>query len=450
MWGRAGLGTRDRDVRLLFVSHNYPPEVNAPARRLQEHARQWVADGGRVRVLTAPPHYPEGAVYRGYANARTRELDEGIELERVPIVPLANAGVVRRCVNFASFLASATWHGTRLDGSPPDVVAATTPQLLSGLAGYLVAKRLGVPFVLEVRDLWPESIVAAGVDGRSRLVASLERLSNFLYAHADHVVVLSDAFREHLLGLGVPSSRVTVIKNGVIPETFAAPDPARVREVRARHGLEGRFVVSYIGTTGDAHGLEVVLEAARRCPDPEVVFLVMGTGNRRGDLEEAHRRLGAENVVLVPKRPHEDVPAYYGASDAALVHLRRLPAFRKVLPSKMFEAWAAGRPILLGVEGEARSTLLRAGGGLAFEPGSADALLEALGRLRADPSLAERMGRAGQAFVREEHDRRRLAARYWATLETVSRAGARARASGPSLPAGVGPVTAPAGDAVGP
>lgn len=415
-----------RSAAVLFLSNNFPPEVNALATRTWEHARVWAADGGRIEILAGPPHFPEGRVYDGYRNRLTQARIDGVDVLRVPMYVAANAGFVRRTLSYLSYGASALLFAGRGRGRP-SVVASSSPQLFAGLAGRLVAWRFRAPFVLEVRDLWPESIVDVGAMRRGCAVVLLERLESFLYRSADHVVVVSPAFRPHIESCGVPSERISVLPNGIEAEWLEAgdstPDPAltdTVSGLRADLGLGGRFVASYIGTVGLAHGLEVVLDAARRCPDPDVSFLVVGAGARWQALHDAAAAEGLENLLVLEKQPRDRIKLFYALSDVSIVHLKDRPAFRKVIPSKMFESMAMRRPIVLGVGGQAREILERAEAGIAVRSDDADELLDAVLRLKADPALRERLGAAGAAYVREHYDRREIARRYWQLLQGVA------------------------------
>jgi glycosyltransferase involved in cell wall biosynthesis len=285
----------------------------------------------------------------------------------------------------------------------------------------VVARNRGVPFVLEVRDLWPESILAVGAMRSSWAIDVLERLETALYHAADRIVVVSPAFRDHIQARGVSPERIVVLPNGIVPEEFPTdPTSPEVDELRAELGLEDRFVVSYVGTVGMAHGLEVVVEVARLCPDPDVRFLVVGAGAGRADLDRRRKELGLDNVLLVDRQPRERVPLLHALSDVALVPLRDRPAFRRVIPSKLLEVMGAGLPVVLGVRGQARVILEEAGGGIAVPPEDPRALLEAVLRLKADPDLRAEMGRSGQTYVRREYDRRVIADRYWQVLQEVA------------------------------
>lgn len=414
-------------MHILFVSNYFPPEVNAPATRLFEHARQWVKDGHTVYVLTSVPNFPEGEVYEGYENTLTREVREGIRVTRVPMYVSANEGVVKRTASYLSYMASAMWYARELP--TPDVVVATSPQFFAACAGYAIARQKDVPFVMEVRDLWPESVVAVGAMDRNAIIRAFERLEQYLYEHADHIVVVTDAFKRAIAGKGIAKSKISVIKNGVdVSQWEQSLDEDTLASLRAEHDLEGKFVASYIGTIGMAHRADVLLEAARRCEDPDIVFMVVGTGAKREELEARHAELRLSNFRLVDKVPKDTVPYMLALTDASVVHLKESPLFKTVIPSKMFEAMATRTPIVLGVEGESKAIVEEAGAGIPIPPEDPDALVEATLRLKNDPELHAEMAESASEYVHAHFERRDLARDYASVLETVVGQEARSHA----------------------
>jgi glycosyltransferase involved in cell wall biosynthesis len=402
-------------MRILYVSHYFPPEMGAPAGRVAGLARQWASSGHEVHVLTGFPHHPTGIIPQEYRRAfrrgYARENFHGVSVHRTWIFPAANKGKVRRSANYLSFMLSAALCGA-LRVPRPDVVIATSPQLLCAAAGRLLARRFAAPLVMEVRDLWPESLVAVGVSRtRSLLVASLERLARNLYRRAARVVTITEAQRAAIIACGIQPERVSVVPNGV---------DALFLEEREAPRNNGRFITTYIGTLGMAHKVETLLEAARLLRhQPGFLFRIVGEGAERGRLETAARDLRLDNVEFAGQRPREEVPRWIAESDVCAVLLRRTPVFLTVVPSKMIEVMAVGRPIVLGVEGEARSLLERAGAGIAVPPEDAPALADALQRLRQDAPLREQLGASGRSFVQQEFRREALAARYLGILEQV-------------------------------
>lgn len=406
-------------MHILFVSNYFPPEVNAPATRLYEHARQWVADGHTVDVLTAVPNFPEGEVYEGYENTLTRDVVDGINVTRVPMYVTPNEGTLRRTLSYLSFMCSAVWF-VQPDRSP-DVVVATSPQFFAAVGGYWIARRLGVPYVMEVRDLWPESVVAVGAMDRNLIIRFFERIEAFLYRKAAGVVVVTDAFKRAIGEKGISEEKIHVLKNGADLDTWTQPlDTDRVEQLRAQYDLNDKFVVSYIGTIGMAHRVDIMLEAARQCDDPDIVFAVVGAGARWADLQRQQESLRLPNVRLIGKVPKEDVPYLLELSHASLVHLKASPLFKTVIPSKMFEAMATRTPIIMGVEGEAREILEEAGAGIFMPPEDAGALVEVAKQLKGDPKLHAEIGDSGYHHVHEYYNRTTLARRYAALLQTLA------------------------------
>ena len=415
-------------LNILFLSNYFPPEVNAPANRLADHVRVWVEDEHGVEILTAVPNFPEGRVYPSYANRLTIEAYHGARVTRVPVFASPNRGTMRRTLSYLSFMVSAILYRRRIR-SRPDVVVATSPQFFAGIAGAWIASRFDVPFVLEIRDLWPDSIVAVGALPDSLVIRTFRRIERWLYRRADHVVAVTDAFVDALKSKGVPPDKVSVVKNGVDLETVRPPSHDRRRTIRENLGIDDRFVASYVGTLGMAHGADVLLDAAALAAssdapdDDRFVFLLAGDGSERRSIEERLRERDTGNAILLEKQSREGALDLVAASDASVVHLRDRPLFRTVLPSKMFEAMALGRPIILGVDGEARRTLEASGAGVFVPPENPEALLTELRRLRDDDRLRTRLEAAGPPFIREHFNRRLLARRYADILAAVARDG---------------------------
>ncbi len=405
-------------MRILYFSHYFHPEGNAPAARVYELCRRWVAQGHQVTVITCAPNVPVGVVYDGYRNGwLQRETVQGVETIRVWTYLAANKGTVRRIANYVSYMLTAILAGLRV--ARPDVVIATSPQFFCGWAGVWVCRLRRLPLILEIRDLWPESIVTVGAMRKSVAVRLLERWERSMYRAARRVVTVGEGYREQLVARGVPSERIDVIPNGVDRAMFDRTTGGG--GVRAEFGLGDAFVCAYVGTIGMGSGLEVVLRAARLlrdAPGPDVVFLLVGDGAVREDLERRARSEGLSRVVFTGRLDKNRIPAVLAASDACLVHLSRKELFRTVLPSKIFEASAMARPIVLGVEGFAADLVAGAGAGVCIEPENERELVEAVTRLAGDPERAAEMGRRGLEQIATRYDYDELAGRY---LGVVSR-----------------------------
>jgi glycosyltransferase involved in cell wall biosynthesis len=383
-------------MHILFLSDNFPPETNAPASRLHEHARRWVAAGHRVTVITCAPNFPEGRVHAGFRNAwYTRTRVDGIEVVRVKTFIVANKGFLLRTLDYVSFMIAGFIAG--LFQRKPDVVVATSPQFFAAVGGWLVAALRRAPFVFELRDLWPASLVAVGAMRGSLALRFFERLELFLYRRARAVVCVTEAFVEDLVRRGIDRRKLHVVTNGVDLDQYK-PAPRSATFAREL-GVEGRFVVGYVGTHGMAHALDKVLDAAVILREQSAVhFLFVGDGAEREQLIERARALALVNVTFHPSLPKGKMPEVWATCDLALVHLRATPLFASVIPSKIFEAMGMGVPIAFaGPAGEASRIVERAGAGVIVPAEDPQALAASISALVAEPSRVNAMARASRA-----------------------------------------------------
>jgi colanic acid biosynthesis glycosyl transferase WcaI len=411
-------------MKICYVSQYFPPEMGAPAARAAELSKHWAGMGHNVTVLTGFPNHPTGVVaheYQGkFRRLVARERIDSVDVVRTFLLPFPNRKAYERMLNYSSFGASAACTGLFL--SRPDVVIATSPQLLVGLSGWWLARCKGVPFIFEVRDLWPESLAAVGV-GRdnSFLHRTLSQIAGFLYRRSHRIVVVSPAFEDYLVEhWRVPREKISVVENGVETELFA-PGPSI--GLRKELGAEVKFVVSYIGTMGMAHGLETIIAAAAQLRDtnPEIMFIMLGAGAEKENIVELGRERGLVNLRFIQQQPRERIPAYISASDVCLVPLKKDDLFRTVIPTKMLEFMSCARPVILGVEGQARMILEEARAGLAVEPQSTTALVSAIRYLAANRETARTLGNNGREYVARNFSRCQTAEKYIRVLNEVLR-----------------------------
>src|SRR5436190_14494182 len=389
--------------------------MGAPAARVSELSHHWAAAGHDVTVLTGFPNHPDGKLrpeYRKHFRGLVfREQVGLVNVVRSWLLPFPNRKAYERMLNYGSFCLSAGTTGSFL--SRPDVVIATSPQLLAGLSGWWVAKFKRVPFVLEVRDLWPESLAAVGAgNANSFLYRILHNVAGFLYRKASHIVVVTPAFRDHLIKhWQVSPEKISVIQNGVETKLFC---PGTSESLRKDLSIENRFVVSYIGTMGMAHGLETILEAAERLQNAvsDVLFMLVGEGADRERIQAIAAATDLTNVRFVTQQPREKIPLYISASDVCLVLLKKSEVFDTVIPTKMLEFMACGRPVILGVGGQSRKILEAARAGLCVEPENPDALCDAIERLRTLAYLRQSFGQNGREYILHNLSRERTAADY--------------------------------------
>jgi hypothetical protein len=412
-------------MHVLFLTDNFPPEVNAPASRTHEHCCAWVKAGHRVTVLTCAPNFPIGRVFAGYRNrAWQREVMDGIEVIRVWSYIAANEGFVRRVLDYQSYMISAVLASPFIKGV--DVVVGTSPQFFTVCAAYAIGVLKRVPFVFELRDIWPESIRAVGACRDAAWLRWLERLELFLYRRARRVVSVTHSFRSNLVARGIDGDKIAVVTNGVDLTRYAPA--ARDEALAGKLGLSGRFVAGYIGTHGMAHGLETILDAAecaRSRPGGERFrFLLLGDGAHKAALVQRARERRLDNVVFVDTVPKDQVASYWALLDAAIIHLRKTELFAAVIPSKLFECMGMGIPVLLGVKGESEAIVRHEEIGLPFEPENPGALLQVLEELSASEALRGRL-RANAILTARCYSRSVLAAAMMRELESVVTGGGR-------------------------
>lgn len=408
--------------KILFFTHYFPPEGNAPATRTYEHCVRWVRAGHKVCVITSVPNVPNGVPYEGYRNRlrRQRETVDGIEVIRVWTYLAPNAGFVKRILNYVSYMLTAFWVGLTIER--PNVIIATSPQFFCGWAGVLTQFFRRTPFILEIRDIWPESITAVGAMKKGLLTRFLEWLEKRMYLSADHIVAVGQGYRDNVAEKAPVGDRITVIYNGIDGHTYVPQSPNE--EFLQSYGQAGRFVCSYVGTIGMAHGLETVLDCAellQKAGRTDIGFLLVGDGARRQSLEDECAARGLGNLVrfsgLISK---QQMPKVLASSNALLVHLRPCELFQTVIPSKIFEAMAMERPIIMGVQGESAEIVRNSQAGIEMEPGNAQSLLECVTKLKDEPNLYSTLSRNGRAFVLQKFSRDAFAAKYLEVIDAVT------------------------------
>jgi glycosyltransferase involved in cell wall biosynthesis len=406
-------------MKIALFTHYFWPELGAPSARLLELGRVWAARGNEVSVVTNFPNHPTGVVpetYRG--RAFQIETKDGVRIVRCRTYATPNRGFVRKTLGHLYFMLQAVLQGTP-HVRDADVVVASSPTLFAAVAAFVVSRRLGVPFVIEVRDLWPAIFVDLGVIRNRAAIWCLERLELFLYRRSAAVVTVTRAFADDIARRGIAREKLHVVPNGVDLAAFQ-PGPADTA-LRTRLGLAGKFVFLYCGAHGISHALERILDvAARLGGDALIHFLFVGEGAEKDGLVERARALALTNVSFQPAVSRENVPVLYRSADVCLVPLRAVPLFRAFIPSKMFEILACGRPVLASLEGESAQILGESGAAVVVPPEDVDAIAAAVRQLAADPALCARLARRGRPYVAAHFDREVLGERYLAILERVA------------------------------
>ena len=410
-------------MKIVFFSHYFPPEGNAPASRTHEHTKRWVAAGHEVTVITCAPNVPDGVVYDGYRNTvwPQRETVDGIEVVRTWTYVAANSGGTKRILNYISYLLSAVLTFLFFCRRP-DVIVATSPQLFCGWAGVIASWLKWRPFILEIRDIWPESIVTVGAMKKGLFVRILELMEVWMYRSASHIVAVGNGYRNNIMAKADVADRISVVTNGVDPEQFEPREksPSFLEE----HGLSGRFVCSYVGTIGMAHGLDVVIRSAHRLKESgrnDIAFCLVGDGAQRAVLKSQVVEMGLESMVRFTGRlPKSKMPEVLASSNCLLIHLKKTDLFETVIPSKIFEAMAMERPLVMGVRGESAEIVRRSGSGVDIEPDNDHELTDAVVLLCDDEDFYQSLCASGRVFVAEHYSRDVLAEKFLAILKSVA------------------------------
>jgi len=374
-------------MHILFLTDNFPPEGNAPATRTFEHAREWINKGHKVTVITCAPNFPEGKVFDGYKNKwLSKNKIEGINVWRVKTYITANEGFIKRTIDFISFMFSSLFFG--LFTRKVDVVIGTSPQFFTVISAWVLAKFKRVPFVFELRDIWPASITAVGAMKGNWIIKFLEKLELFLYGQADLIISVTRSFKQELQNRGVSANKIKVVFNGVDLSKYK-PLPEKDKEFAEEFQLQGKFVAGYVGTHGLAHALDSIIEAAELLKDEDDIRIMFaGGGADRARLEKLVEAHDLSNVVMIPRQPKENMQKIWSLCDVSLVSLKDTPLFSTVIPSKMFESMAMKLPIIISVpEGESTEIVRKEKLGLVIAPENPYRLAEALLNIKKDNNM---------------------------------------------------------------
>ena len=395
-------------MKILFLTDNFPPEVNAPATRTYEHCKEWVKLGAEVTVITCFPNFPQGKVYEGYENKwKQVERIDGIKVIRVWSYMVANKGFLKRAIDYISYAVTAFFAGLSIN---TELIIATSPQFFTAIAGRKLAFWKKVPWIMEVRDLWPESIKNVDAINDNFVIKYLEWEELKCYKKAKEIITVTDKFKEVIINKGIPAYKIEVIKNGANLDLFKSQE--KDKDLLNKLKVENKFIVGYIGTHGMAHKLDFILKTAANVTDNDIHFLFIGDGAEKEELIKLSKNLKLQNVTFIDPVKKSEVVNYLSIIDVALIPLKKSELFKTVIPSKIFESAAMQKPILLGVDGESRSIIEKYHAGLYFEPENSKDFLEKLSILKNDKTVYKKC-QIGENQLALDFDRKKLAKKMY-------------------------------------
>ena len=391
-------------MKILFLTDNFPPEVNAPATRTYEHVQEWIKNGAEVTIITCAPNFPHGKIYDGYKNKLyQKENMDGIEVIRVWSYVTANSGFVKRVLDYVSFAFMAFCIGLF---QKCDIIVATSPQFFTTWAGWGLSKIRRKPWIFELRDLWPESIKTVGAMKQGKIIDILEKIELALYRDATRVIAVTDAFKTNLIKRSIDAEKIDVITNGSNLDLFYP----RIKnpDLLQRYGLENKFIIGYIGTHGLAHSLDFIVRSIAKIDDPAIHFLFVGDGAMKSTITTIAQELKLTNITFLPPVSKDQVPEFLSICDVSLAPLKKEENFKTVIPSKIFEASAMQKPTLLGVEGQAQEIIEHYNAGLCFEPENEKDFIEKVILIKEDRLMYADL-QSGCEKLAEAYDRKVLA-----------------------------------------
>ncbi len=405
-------------MHILFITDNFPPESNAPANRTFEHAREWVKKGHKVTVVTCAPNFPDGKLHKGYKNNLiSKETIENINVWRVKTYITPNEGFFKRSLDYVSFMFSSSIFG--LFTKNVDIIIGTSPQFFTVISSWFLSKVKRVPFVFELRDIWPASITAVGAMKQNFVIKLFEKIELFLYDEAKLIISVTESFKDDLEKRGVKREKIKVIHNGVDLKRFNKKSNQDNTYIE-KFNLEDKFIVGYIGTLGLAHSIENILLAAERTlENKNIKFVLVGNGAERNKLKKIIEKRKLTNVLMIPNQPREKITKLWSICDVSIVNLKNTPLFRTVIPSKIFESMGSGLPIIICVpKGEATKIIESTNSGIAIEPENPKLLSDSILSIYNDKDLYDQLA-SNSAIASKHYDRKTLALKMLQHLEDL-------------------------------
>jgi len=404
-------------LKILLLTEYFPPEIGAGSIRAHELASRWSGES-EITVLTAFPNYPTGIIpqkYRG--RIFIRERIDNLEILRVFIIPASNTGFAKRLISYISFMLSSIIQGLFVIGRQ-DIIIVSSPPLFVAISAYFLSRVKGIPFVLELRDLWPDILIEMGNLKNKYIIHIFKKIEHFLYKRASHIVTVSSPAKELIVKRGISEAKVSVITNGVNVTFFSPVD--KKYESKIDHNFKNKFLVSYIGTLAYQYGLDNILYTAKLLLErDDIVFLFIGEGPQKIEIKNKVKKLDLTNVKILDAVPVLKIRDYYSQADLVLVPLRNLPLLKSTIPVKLLESMAMETPVIVNAEGVSKEIMESGNAGVYVEPDNPEALRDKILYLYNEPEIRQKMGTSGRRYIEQNFDREKLAEKYLILIKSI-------------------------------
>jgi glycosyltransferase involved in cell wall biosynthesis len=403
-------------MHILLIHQAFASSKQAGGTRHFEFAQRCLKRGHRFTIVSSDISYLDGRRTTRKRQMVSKGQIGGVDILKAFTISALHRSFFWRVVSFVSFMVTSVIGSLQVQ--KVDLVLGTSPPIFQAVSAWMVAKLKGKPFLLEIRDLWPEFAVDMGVLKNPVLIWLSRILERFLYAQTSQLLVNSPAYRDYLITKGVSPEKISLISNGVDPDIFRPDNDGN--GFRKEYDLEGKFVATYAGALGMANDIPTILSAAEKLKDrPDIHFAIVGDGKERRTLERRSQQKGLENVTFTGPKPKSDMPGILASSDVCLATLMAIPMFKTTYPNKVFDYMAAGRPIVLGIDGVIRDVVESAQGGIFVPPGNASSLADAVMKYFNDPELAKTMGSSARAYVVKHFNRNHQADQFIRLIELI-------------------------------
>lgn len=407
-------------MKIVIICHYFPPEIGAPSARIYEMAKHWVDLENEVHVVTCFPNHPTGIIPDEYKGMKYRhEIMDGIHVHRNYVYATPNKGFVKKTLGHISFMFSSVIFSMKKI-KKPEMIITSSPTFFSIFSGYYYSLRKKIPFILEIRDLWPAAMIELGVMKKGVITNILEKMELFFYRKSKRLIMVTKSFKDNVVSRGINSDKVHVITNGVNQDLFYVRNKNKL--LRNKYGLNNKFVISYVGAHGISQNLTTILNVAKSLYSyKDIQFLFIGEGAEKDKLKKFTKDRNITNVKFIDSQPKDMIPEFYSISDICLIPLKNIELFKTFIPSKMFEIMACGIPIIASLEGEAADILQESKAALVVQPDNYKDIKEAIIRLKNDRELYDQMKKNGPKFVEQNYSRKNLAEKYLEILKNLQR-----------------------------